>query len=46
MQLLQEFDSSKAAKISAQLLAKENELKKAEEIIRKEKKRKKEKRRA
>ena len=34
MQLLQEFDSSKAAKISAQLLAKENELKKAEEIIR------------
>ena len=37
MQLLQEFDSSKAAKISAQLLAKENELKKAEEIIRQEK---------
>ena len=37
MQLLQEFDSSKAAKISAQLLAKENELKKAEEIIRLEK---------
>jgi len=37
MQLLQEFDSSKAAKISAQLLAKENELKKAEEIIRVEK---------
>ena len=28
MQLLQEFDASKAAKISAQLLAKENELKK------------------
>ena len=37
MELLQEFDSSKAAKISAQLLAKENELKKAEEIIRIEK---------
>ena len=37
MQILQEFDSSKAAKISAQLLAKENELKKAEEIIRLEK---------
>ena len=37
IQLLQEFDSSKAAKISAQLLAKENELKKAEEIIRQEK---------
>ena len=37
MQILQEFDSSKAAKISAQLLAKENELKKAEEIIRQEK---------
>ena len=37
MQLLQEFDASKAAKISAQLLAKENELKKAEEIIRLEK---------
>ena len=37
MKLLQEFDSSKAAKISAQLLAKENELKKAEEIIRLEK---------
>ena len=37
MQLLEEFDSSKAAKISAQLLAKENELKKAEEIIRLEK---------
>ncbi len=37
MQLLQEFDSSKAAKISAQLLAKENELKKAEEIIKQEK---------
>ena len=34
MQLLEEFDSSKAAKISAQLLAKEQELKKAEEIIR------------
>ena len=33
MQLLQQFDASKAAKISAQLLAKENELKKAEEII-------------
>ena len=37
MQLLEEFDSSKAAKISAQLLAKEQELKKAEEIIRIEK---------
>ena len=37
MNLLQEFDASKAAKISAQLLAKENELKKAEEIIRLEK---------
>ena len=37
MQILHEFDSSKAAKISAQLLAKENELKKAEEIIRLEK---------
>ena len=33
MKLLEEFDSSKAAKISAQLLAKELELKKAEEII-------------
>ena len=32
MQLLEEFDSSKAAKISAQLLAKEQELKKAEEM--------------
>ena len=37
MQILQEFDSSKAAKISAQLLAKEKELKKAEEIIKQEK---------
>ncbi|MDG2138815.1 MAG: translation initiation factor IF-2 [Flavobacteriales bacterium] len=36
MQLLEEFDSSKAAKISAQLLAKEQELKKAEEIIKQE----------
>ena len=33
MKLQEEFDSSKAAKISAQLLAKELELKKAEEII-------------
>ena len=45
MQLLQEFDSSKAAKISAQLLAKEQELKKAEEIIRIEKEEKEEKER-
>ena len=36
MKLLEEFDSSKAAKISAQLLAKELELKKAEEIIKQE----------
>ena len=36
MKLLEEFDSSKAAKISAQLLAKEQELKKAEEIIKQE----------
>ena len=43
MQLLEEFDSSKAAKISAQLLAKEQELKKAEEIIRIEKEEKEEK---
>ena len=41
MQLLEEFDSSKAAKISAQLLAKEQELKKAEEIIRQEEEEKK-----
>ena len=45
MQLLQEFDASKAAKISAQLLAKEQELKKAEEIIRIEKEEKEEKER-
>ena len=36
MKLLEEFDSSKAAKISAQLLSKELELKKAEEIIKQE----------
>ena len=45
MQLLEEFDSSKAAKISAQLLAKEKELKKAEEIIRIEKEEQEEKER-
>ena len=33
MKLLEEFDASKAAKISAQLLAKEKELERAEEII-------------
>jgi len=36
MDLLGEFDSEKKAKLSAELLAKEKELKKAEEIIKKE----------
>jgi len=33
IKVLEEFDASKAAKISAQLLAKEKELERAEEII-------------
>jgi len=45
MQLLEEFDSSKAAKISAQLLAKEQDLKKAEEIIKQEEEEKEKKKR-
>jgi hypothetical protein len=39
--LLGEFDSEKKAKLSAELLSKENELAKAEEIINSKKQRKK-----